>query len=434
MVVSILTLFPELYTPFINTSLLARAQQKNLVLFDIKSLFEFCVSKERVDSPTFGHGAGMLLRPPIVEKAIENQRTAHGPAYTIFFSPRGTILTQPKLRQLATVLENKKHVMLVASRYEGMDARVEEEYADELISIGNYVLMGGDLPVMVFLEGLLRLMPGVVGKQESVAQESFSGPFVEYPEYTTPVIWHDKEVPAVLRSGNHKEIQVWRENAAAQRTVYKHFDWLRAHKLTQREKNLAQKYIPSHYCVLMHDNICLPGGKVGTSSVTSIDIHDIARSARTYNLKEYFIVTPLVDQQKIVQKLLSFWQTPEGQEYNPNRSEAVACVNLKSSLEEVVHAIEQKEGKKPLLIATAARSFINARYITYYDQQLVWSQQRPVLFLFGTARGLSTELIEHCDYILEPLYGFSDFNHLSVRSAAGIIFDRWLGINPKFTV
>ena len=162
-----------------------------------------------------------------------------------------------------------------------------------------------------------------------------------------------------------------------------------------------------------------------------MDIHDIARSAATYGLKKYFIVTPLSDQQRIVKKLLEFWQTEVGAGYNPQRFEALKSVILVSTLEEALKQIEHDENAQPLLIATSAKAHPNVPVITYYDQERVWCLKRPVVFILGTARGLSQSLIEKCDFLLGPVKGFSVFNHLSVRSAAAIIFDRWLGINPK---
>ena len=139
----------------------------------------------------------------------------------------------------------------------------------------------------------------------------------------------------------------------------------------------------------------------------------------------------MADQQKIVHKLLNFWQTDVGIEYNSCRHEALKNVFVVSSLKEVLQTIEQDEQKKPVLLATSAQRSEKAQVITYHDQCIVWSKEMPVLFVFGTARGLSAEIIEQCDYLLLPIEGFSDFNHLSVRSAAAIIFDRWLGIQPK---
>ena len=437
---SLVTLFPELYTSFLQTSLLKKAQEQNIVSFCVRSLFEFCQPKQRVDSPTFGHGAGMLLRPEIVEQAVEAQEAYGGPAYKIFFSPQGKKLDQVLLRSLVSnIYQRGGHVLLMPARYEGMDARVEEYYADCIVSIGDFVLMGGDLPAMVLLEGLLRLIPGIVGKQESVEHESFSGPFLDYPEYTEPVVWRGYAVPEVIRSGNHEKIKQWRQSQAIAKTVYCNFEWLRSHITAQHEIAQAADYIPAHYAVLMHTHVLLPDGEdkqEGTSSVTSLDIHDIARSAATYTIKNYFIVTPLQDQQRIVAKLLAFWRTQEGVAYNPHRHRALERVILVSSLQEACASIAQAENAQPVLLATGAQKKYahDKKTVTYYDQATVWSLRRPVVFVFGTARGLGPTVIQQCDFILEPLRGFTDFNHLSVRSAAAVVFDRWLGVNSVYTI
>lgn len=322
--------------------------------------------------------------------------------------------------------------MLLPARYEGMDARVEQEYADELISIGDFVLMGGDLPAMVLLEGLLRLMPHVVGKEESVAHESFSGPFVDYPEYTEPVVWRGHEVPAIIRSGNHEAMRRWRMQEAARKSVYHHFSWVRSTPATQEQKKVVQEILPPHYSILMHDDVLIgpKERKPGTTSVTSVDIHDIARSSATYGIKNYFIVTPLMDQQKIVMTLMDFWMKGIGIEYNPVRHEAIKRLRVAASIDNALKTIEELEGsKKPLLIATSARKVESGTHITFFDQEEVWKHKRPVVFIFGTGQGLTPELIGRCDYILPPIEGFSNFNHLSVRSAVAIILDRWLGAN-----
>lgn len=411
---------------------MGRSQEKSLVHYDIESFFSYVKPKERIDAPTFGPGPGMLIRPDLIEQFIAKKEQQHGPAYKIFFSPQGKKLDQRLLESIVKNAQETQHIMLVPARYEGMDARVEEEYADLVVSLGDFVIMAGDLPAMVLLEGVVRLLPGVVGNKESIERESFSGPFVDYPEYTTPVNWKDREVPEIIRSGNHEKINQWRQEKAAEKTVLSHFDWLRSVQTDDKQREIAKKFIPPHYCVLMHDEVMLPGNQVGTTSVTSLDIHDIARSARTYNVRGYFIVTPLRDQQRIVNRLLDFWKTDVGISYNVHRHEAVREVTVVDNLNEVIAAIEKNEGKKPILIATSARSGEEAQsIITYYDQAKVWAEQRPVLFIFGTGRGLAPSIIEKCDYLLVPIEGFSNFNHLSVRSAVAIIFDRWLGINIK---
>jgi tRNA (guanine37-N1)-methyltransferase len=432
MKVSILTVFPDLYDCFLQTSLVRRAQEADLIKIQTYGFMSCVPPKQRIDSPTFGPSAGMLLRPDVVEHAIDACEQKDGSALKIFFSPHGKKLDQPLLQSLADRLVEKKHLMLIPARYEGMDARVEQYYADEIISVGDFVLMGGDIPAMMLLEGLMRLIPGVIGRQESVERESFRGPFVDHPEYTAPVEWKHMTVPEIVRSGHHAAIEAWRKEQAAERTVLSHFDWLRSSVMTNAERDLAKKYIPNHYAALMHGEVMVRGSEqVGTTSVTSIDIHDIARSAKTYGLEQFFIVTPLRDQQHIVTTLLDFWQKGAGFEYNESRFEALKQVNLVETLDQVMQAIEEKEGKKPLLIVTSARKIGHIPTISYEDQSIVWAHKRPVLLIFGTGGGLSEALVNRCDYLLKPVKGFSSYNHLSVRSAAAVIFDRWLGIHEK---
>ena len=387
--ISVLTVFEKLYEPFINTSLVGRAQEREIVHIDVQSFFSYVQPKERIDSPTFGPGAGMLIRPDVVQKAVEDKEQRYGKAFKIFFSPRGQKVDQRIFETIAARLQEQKHVMIIPARYEGMDARVEQEYADMILSMGDFVIMGGDVPAMLLLEGVLRLIPHVVGKEESVGRESFSGPFVDFPSYTEPIEWKDKRVPDVLRSGNHAAIEKWRSEQAGKKTVIEHFSWLRSQHLTDGDKELARKYIPPHYVALMHSDVLVgEERKPGFTSVTSIDIHDIARSSKTYGIKEFFLVTPLEDQQKIVSKVLDFWKKGIGAEYNKCRYNAIQLVQLIDSLQAVIEKIENKEGKRPLVIATSAQAADAQRIISYYDQQVVWHNERPVLLIFGTGQGL----------------------------------------------
>ncbi len=430
--ISIVSVFKELYGPFLSTSLIKRAQEKQLVDIHLDSFFSYVKPKERIDAPTFGPGAGMLIKPEVVQKAIQANNAAYGSSFNIFFSPQGRLLDQTVLKQLATILQEKKHIMLLPSRYEGMDARVEEKYADMTISIGDYVLMGGDIPAMVLLEGLLRYIPGVVGKEDSVEHDSFTGPFVDYPAYTEPVEWQGLQVPDIVRSGNHKAIDQWRTDQAVKRSVLHHFNWVQEHVKTAEDKQLAAAHIPPHYMALCHSDVLIgPDKQPGTTSVTSLDIHDIARSCKTYGIKNYWLVTPLEDQKKIVNRFLQFWASDVGSSYNAHRQQAIAPVALADSIDIATKQIKEQEGAEPLLVATSARRIDHPKAISFFDQTRVWSHGRPVLFVLGTGKGLTPELIERCDYLLDPIEGFTSFNHLSVRSAAAIILDRWLGIHLK---
>lgn len=427
--ISIVTLFPALYEPFVRTSLLGRALEQGVFSVDLVNMLSLCAPKERPDSPPYGPGAGMVLRPAIIQKAVEQQEARHGKAYKIFFSPHGKRLTQPMLEQFAQELRSKKHVMLLPARYEGMDARIEQVYADSIVSVGDFVLMGGDIPAMMVLEGMMRYIPGVVGKADSVEHDSFTGPLVDYPSYTEPLEWQGMAVPDIIRSGNHQAIEQWRFAQALQRTVFGHFDWLRSFDVTAELAEKVHAIMPEHYVALMHAEVKLKDGREGTSSVTSLDVHDIARSCRTYGAHNFFVVTPLIDQQKIVNTLLNFWETT-GKTYNNHRSEAVQLVRLTDSLDDAIAAIEQKHGKRPIIIATSAQEHADMQRITFSDQELIWRQQRPVLFVFGTAFGLADSILKRCDYVLPAIKGFTQFNHLSVRCAVAVVLDRWLATQP----
>ncbi len=430
--ISVVTVFKQLYEPFIHTSLVERAQERGIVQINVQSLFDYVKPKERIDGPTFGPGAGMLIKPEVVQKAVEDKEAAHGKAFKIFFSPRGQKIDQHLFSVIAKKMQETKHVMLLPARYEGMDVRVEDEYADMIVSVGDCVLMGGDIPAMMLIEGVLRLLPNVVGKEESVQRDSFSGPFVDFPAYTEPVVWKERKVPDVIRSGNHGAIEKWRYEKAVEQSVREHFAWVRSHALTEADKVAVSAVIPSHYVALMHGEVLVGDErKEGCTSVTSIDIHDIARSSKTYGIKNYFIVTPLLDQQKIVQKILDFWKKGIGFEYNRSRYDAIFSVELHDTLDAVIAYIQAKEGVRPLIVATSARLTDAQEIITFNDQKKVWAAQRPVLMLFGTGQGLAPSVIARCDFLLLPVQGFSTFNHLSVRSAAAIVLDRWLGLQPQ---
>lgn len=430
--ISVLTLFPDLHKAFSEQSLLKKAQEKELMSFSTYNLLDYAQPGKRIDAPTAGHRSGMVLRADYTEKAVDDCEKTHGKAFKIFLSPQGKKLNQRSVQELWQKVKNEKNILFFAGRYEGFDQRVEDHYADEIVSVGDFITMGGDIPAMLCIEALLRYMPGVVGKKDSVEFDSFSKSFVDYPEYGKPLSWKGLQIPEILSSGNHGAVDTWREEQAAEKTALKHFEWLRSSGPSEEDKQKVEKYIPNHYVALMHNDIRFKDGRVGATSVTSLDMHDIARSSRTYGFAGYSVVTELQDQQRIIQTILDFWSEHNpGAAYNRNRHEAIKYLTIQNDLESVIENIEKKEGKKPLIIGTSARHNDIKNQITFHDQEKVWAHDRPVLILLGTGSGMSDSLLEKCDYMFVPLEGLSNFNHLSVRSAAAIIFDRWLGCSPK---
>jgi tRNA (guanine37-N1)-methyltransferase len=438
MKISIATLFPALYNDFLKTSIIGKAINSNLVSVNLINIIELFNSdesnlKKRVDSPIVGHGSGMLLGVDIVQKAYEKNLLERGEKpFTIFFSPHGRVIDQNNIKDLLKRIGNK-NLLLFSGRYEGFDRRAEEFYADEILSIGNYVLMGGDLPIMVFMEAMLRLIPNVIGKKDSVENDSFEGAYIDHPSYAAPQNWMGFEIPDVLKSGNHLEIIKWKKRESFKRTVSKHFNWWRKWNTKIEERQEIKKFIPNHYCALLHNDVMMPDGRKGESSVTSIDIHDIARSSATYGIKKYFIVTRLESQKKLVQTFLNFWQNGNGLDYNQSRAFALNSVSCVSEINEVISEVEKIEGVKPICIVTSSRREVSHdKMINYFDHEKIWEKKRPIIFVFGTSHGISKEVMDFCDYKLIPIEGFEKFNFLSVRSAAAIIFDRWLGINQVY--
>ncbi len=442
--ISIITVFPELYQQFISTSLISRAIENGTISCNFVKFSDLVDPKVRIDEPTCGPGAGMIIKPELIEQAIKQCEDKWGKGYKVFFSPQGKKLNQNRLKLIAEKLDlaskqedasksddKQGHLILVCTRYEGIDERVEKQCADLVLSIGDYVLMGGDLPAQVFLEGLLRLSPGIVGKAASVEKESFSGPFLDHPEFGLPAEWNGMEIPEVVLSGNHGKSEEWRAEQSAHKTVRNRFDWFRSNNPSDEDISVAKKHIPNHYVALMHTQIMIKGGRIGESSIASLDIHDIARSSRTYGLENYFIVSPLKDQQEIMRTFLKFWHSDAGKEYNKSRYDAVERIVPAINFEDVVQKITEKEGVKPLVIATSAKKNSHSKIIDYSSQSIVWKHNRPVLLLLGTAQGLAQEIIDQTDYLLVPIEGMTNYNHLSVRAAAAIIFDRWLGLQPK---
>ena len=180
------------------------------------------------------------------------------------------------------------------------------------------------------------------------------------------------------------------------------------------------------YCALVHHPVVDRAGSEVTTSVTNIDVHDIARSARTYGLAGYFILTPIEAQHPVIRKILEHWQEGSGKARTPERAEALSVVRVGASLDDAIAEIEAEQGRRPRLVATSARS--GGRRVSYQEEAATIARaRRPTLLLFGTGHGLSPRILGSVDAFLEPIHGPSDYNHLSVRSAAAITLDRLFG-------
>ena len=224
MIFNILTLFPEMFEP-IKESILKRAQENNFIEINLINIRDFSKNKhKKVDDYPYGGGAGMLIRPDVVYDAYQSIKNKEN-SKVIYLSPQGKVLTQNKVKELSKA----QNLILLCGHYEGIDERVLEEIVDEEISIGDYVLTGGEIPAMVLIDSVSRYVEGVISS-ESTEEESFSNGLLEYPQYTRPEVFLDKKVPEVLISGHHSNIDNWRKEKALEVTKKKRPDLIKNKK------------------------------------------------------------------------------------------------------------------------------------------------------------------------------------------------------------
>jgi tRNA (guanine37-N1)-methyltransferase len=216
--VKVLTIFPEMFPGFLGYSLTGRALEENKWQLQAINIRDYALDKHKsVDDTPCGGGAGMIMRPDVLGRAIKENHTN---GRIIYMSPKGAPLTQAKVKELSKLEE----LTVICGRFEGIDERVIEAYDIEELSIGDYILTGGEQACQIMLDAVVRLLPGVLGNEASIEDESFENYLLEYPQYTRPIEWEGKSVPEILLSGHHKKISEWRRSKAEETTKTKRPD------------------------------------------------------------------------------------------------------------------------------------------------------------------------------------------------------------------
>ncbi len=230
----VLTIFPDMFPGPLGLSLAGKALDEGLWVLDILDIRDFARDKHRaVDDAPFGGGAGMVMRPDVVDAALDAAQARGGPGPVIYLSPRGRLLT----RELARELAAGPGVSLLCGRYEGVDQRVIDARGVAEVSVGDYVLSGGEPAAIVLIDAAVRLLPGVMGNEASPAEESFERGLLEYPHFTRPAAWQGREVPEVLVSGHHEKVRQWRLAEAERITKERRPDlWARYQRDKGRER------------------------------------------------------------------------------------------------------------------------------------------------------------------------------------------------------
>ncbi|WP_333652121.1 tRNA (guanosine(37)-N1)-methyltransferase TrmD [Dissulfurispira sp.] len=238
----IITIFPEIFHAYLGESILKRALQKKLLDVKVYNLRDFTTDKHRtVDDYPYGGGPGMVMKIEPIYNAVQAIKAADykngTERLTVMLSPQGKAYNQGMAEDLS---KEKRRILFICGRYEGIDERVRESLVDEEISIGDYVMTGGELAALVIIDSIARLVPGVLGDEESAKEESFARGLLDYPHYTRPPEFMGMKVPEVLLSGNHREISRWRRREAIKRTLQRRPDLLKMAELNEEDKEILE--------------------------------------------------------------------------------------------------------------------------------------------------------------------------------------------------
>jgi len=243
--IEILTLFPEMIEAGLGGSIIGRALENGLLSIDAVNIRDYAFNKHNsVDDYTYGGGAGMLMQAEPVYQAYQAAcaKLGNAPARVIYMSPQGPVLTQEKAKKLSA----EENLIFLCGHYEGIDERVIEEIVTDEISIGDYIVRGGELAAMVVIDAAARFIPGVLHNETSADTESLSGSLLEYPQYSRPEVWHDKKVPEILLSGHHENVDKWRRLKSVERTARKRPDLLEKADLTPEETRMVKIILESN--------------------------------------------------------------------------------------------------------------------------------------------------------------------------------------------
>ena len=422
---NIVSILPHFFESPLNTGLMSKAVDNGLVNFNYVDVRQYAEDVHKsVDDRPFGGGPGMLLKLDSMVKALDS---IEKPGRMMMLSPRGKPLTQAKARQLS----KEEDVTLICGRYEGIDERILDLYPIELVSVGDFVLNGGEAAAVCLVESVARLLPEFMGHTDSGEEESFSSGLLEYPHFTRPDDWDGLKVPDVLRSGDHGKIDEWRRERSLEATIYDRPDILPEASLTVEDidylRTLPRTRLGRNlYIALCHYPVVNKFGEKVAVSVTNLDLHDMSRVARSYGLGGFYATTPIEDQKALAEQLMNHWKEGAGSLFNPDRAEAFSKVKVFDDIDAAVLDIEAQTGQCPRLAATSAR-LDRRKYaepaLTYSEMQ-DWLANGPVLLIFGTGHGLAEEVLSKAEGVLRPIRYLDDYNHLSVRSAVAIIVDR----------
>ena len=331
---TVITIFPHMLDSALGHSILKIAQEKGLLAVDRVDLRSYTHDRHHVtDDYPYGGGQGMVMKPEPLVAAIEDARIKNPHARVILLAPQGRLFNQAQSARLA----QEKNIVLICGRYEGIDERVKA-FVDEELSIGDYTLSGGEPAANIVIDAVARLIPGVLGNEDSPLEESFSHGLLEYPQYTRPEEFRGMKVPEVLLSGDHERIKQWRRQKSVELTRARRPDLLASVAPANEASQAPQADV---YLALLHYPVYDKNHQVVTTAVTNMDIHDISRSGRTYVVRGFYVVTPVKALQKLALKIIDHWETGHGSQYNVTRKQALEITRIANTRDDAIIDIER---------------------------------------------------------------------------------------------
>ena len=416
--ISIVTAFPDLVRGVLSSSVLGRGIESGKIDVSVVNIRDFAGGGYRqVDDYSFGGGGMVLMAGPLT--AAVDSIAKREERYVVCPSPQGVRLYQELAEDLHRI-SCEKNLVIVCGHYEGLDERFVEGCADLEVSLGDFVLTGGELPALAIADAVSRLTDGVVGRRGAVEEDSFFSGMLDYPHFTRPAEFEGRAVPSVLLGGDHAAIESFRRMESVKRSI------------SRRPDIVARAGIMPYlgrgvYVLQLHHSVLDRNGRVGTTAITGLDLHDVSRACLTYGVKRYIVATPLRRQREMIKILTSHWTDGYGSSFNPDRADAMRRVKTFPTFTRALEWVEEKERSVPFSVAATARPRGGAVHWTRVKSILL-EQDRPAVFLFGTGHGLSDDVLDAADVVMTPIMGGRGvYNHLSVRSAVGIVLDRFFG-------
>lgn len=464
--ITVVTLFPKEFLAMCEFGVLGQALRDQKFSLSVVNPRDFTNDAHHtVDDRPFGGGDGMVMLTAPLRAALSHAQLGVAPEATlsssthrVYLSPQGQPLVDATVKRLSGLTR----LVLVCGRYGGVDQRFLNECIDEEISLGDFVISGGEPAAFALVDAISRKIPGVLGHQDSAEMDSFARGWLEGPSYTRPQEVDGQKVPEILLSGDHQKIAKWRDRVAKLTTLQRRPDLVAKIGLTDQERQDLEKFrqgmsqeelrllglsgsstlplasretkkstVPRVALALVHHPILDRSGEVVATNITNFDIHDIARASTVYGLDAYYLVHPHEEQRMFVARILDHWRVGKGAKFNPYRKASLEVVQSATSVEAAVRDWQTRLGQaeRPLVLGTHARSVQGVASLSLAQARGLIEQGRPTLVVFGTGYGMTDELMGQMDGVLESIRGAPprDFRHLSVRSAVSIYLDRLLG-------